>query len=99
MAITKILNINAAEGGNPGSHLKHALSYIQNPDKTNEKVLVGSINCLPETAFEQMMETKKLFGKSGKRQGYHVVISFPPNKNLLPIGVPFASKASEIIIL
>ncbi len=80
MAITKILNINAAEGGNPGIYLKHALSYIQNPDKTNEKVLVGSINCLPETAFEQMMETKKLFGKSGKRQGYHIVISFPPEE-------------------
>jgi len=60
MAITKILNINAASGGNPGIHLKHALSYIQNPDKTNENILVGSINCLPETAFEQMMETKKI---------------------------------------
>ena len=80
MAITKILNINSAEGGNPGIHLKHALSYIQNPDKTNENILVGSINCLPETAFEQMMETKKLFGKSGKRQGYHIVISFPPKE-------------------
>ena len=80
MAITKILNINAASGGNPGIHLKHALSYIQNPDKTNENILVGSINCLPETAFEQMMETKKLFGKSGKRQGYHIVISFPPKE-------------------
>ena len=27
-----------------------------------------------------MMETKKLFGKSGKRQGYHIVISFPPKE-------------------
>ncbi len=77
MAITKILNINAANAGNPAAHLEHAIGYIQNPDKTNEKVLVGSINCLPDTAFMQMMDTKQMFEKSGKRQGYHIVISFP----------------------
>lgn len=71
MAITKILNINEADDRNPGAHLEHAITYIQNPDKTNEKVLVGSINCLPETAFSQMMDTKQVFGKMGKRQGYH----------------------------
>lgn len=38
---------------------------------------MGSINCLPETAFEQMMETKQIFGKMDKRQGYHIIISFP----------------------
>ena len=73
MAITKILNINEADDRNPGAHLEHAITYIQNPDKTNEKVWVGSINCLPETAFSQMMDTKQMFGKTGKRQGYHIV--------------------------
>ena len=76
MAITKILNIKESEGRNPASHLKNALEYIQNPDKTEECVLVGSINCLPDTAFEQMEETKNIFHKTGKRQGYHVIISF-----------------------
>ena len=76
MAITKILNIMGSEGRNPASHLKNALEYIQNPDKTEECVLVGSINCLPDTAFEQMEETKNIFHKTGKRQGYHVIISF-----------------------
>ena len=76
MAITKILNIMESEGRNPASHLKNALEYIQNPDKTEECVLVGSINCLPDTAFEQMEETKNIFHKTGKRQGYHVIISF-----------------------
>ena len=80
MAITKILNINEADDRNPGAHLEHAITYIQNPDKTNEKVLVGSINCLPETAFSQMVDTKQVFGKTGKRQGYHIVISFPPGE-------------------
>ena len=82
MAITKILNIQESDGRNLASHLKNALEYIQNPDKTEECVLVGSINCLPDTAFEQMEETKNIFHKTGKRQGYHVIISFSPEEKV-----------------
>ena len=82
MAITKILNIMESEGRNPASHLKNALEYIQNPDKTEECVLVGGINCLSDTAFEQMEETKNIFHKTGKRQGYHVIISFSPEEEV-----------------
>ena len=82
MAITKILNIQESEGRNPASHLKNALEYIQNPDKTEECVLVGGINCLADTAFEQMEETKNIFHKTGKRQGYHVIISFSPEEKV-----------------
>ena len=80
MAITKILHINEVDMGNPARHLEQALDYIQNPEKTNGNVLVGSINCLPETAFEQMMDTKMTFGKMDKRQGYHIIISFVPGE-------------------
>ena len=82
MAITKILNIMESESRNPASHLKNALEYIQNPDKTEECVLEGSINCLPDTAFEQMEETKNIFHKTGKRQGYDVIISFSPEEKV-----------------
>ena len=82
MAITKILNIMESEGRNPVTHLKNALEYIQNPDKTEECILVGGINCLPDTAFEQMEETKNIFHKTGKRQGYHVIISFSPEEKV-----------------
>lgn len=80
MAITKILHINEVDMGNPARHLEQALDYIQNPEKTNGNVLVGSINCLPETAFEQMMDTKMTFGKMDKRQRYHIIISFVPRE-------------------
>lgn len=80
MAITKIININEVEDRNPAKHLESALEYIQNGDKTEEKILVGSINCLPETAYEQMLDTKQIFGKTNKRQGYHIIISFPPDE-------------------
>ena len=82
MAITKILNINAEDGRNPATHLKAAIDYIQNPDKTECCNLVGSINCSPDTAFEQMMETKQTFGKTDKRQGYHTIISFDPEESV-----------------
>lgn len=82
MAITKILNIQESDGRNPASHLKNALEYIQNPDKTEECVLVGGINCLPDTAFEQIEETKNIFHKTGKRQEYHVIISFSPEEKV-----------------
>ena len=82
MAITKILNIKESKGRNPASHLENALNYIQNPDKTEECVLVGGINCLPDTVFEQMEETKNIFHKTGKRQGYHVIISFSPEEKV-----------------
>lgn len=80
MAITKILHINEVDTGNPARHLEQALDYIQNPEKTNGNVLVGSLNCLPETAFEQMLDTKATFGKMNKRQGYHIIISFVPGE-------------------
>ena len=82
MAITKSLNIKESKGRNPASHLENALQYIQNPDKTEECVLVGSINCLPDTAFEQMVETKNIFHKTDNRQGYHVIISFSPEEKV-----------------
>ena len=50
--------------------------------QTEECVLVGSINCLPDTAFEQMVETKNIFHKTGNRQRYHVIISFSPEEKV-----------------
>ena len=35
-----------------------------------------------DTAFEQMEETKNIFHKTGKRQGYHVIISFSPEEKV-----------------
>ena len=86
MAITKILNIMESEGRNPASHLKNALEYIQNPDKTEECVLVGGINCLPDTAFEQKEETKNIFHKTGnslqKSKTVRMVKTMNTQKNL-----------------
>ena len=99
MAITKILNIHCATGGNPAAHLKNALEYIRNPDKTEQCHLVGSVNCLPDSAFEQMLDTKCVYGKSGKRQGYHVIISFLPDEAVTPEQARFVAEGFMVDVL
>lgn len=83
MAITKIMNIGAGKKGKITNHLKNALDYIMNEAKTESGVLVGGWNCVPKLAFEQMVGTKELYGKTGGRQGYHIVISCPPGEGTL----------------
>ena len=56
--------------------MKQAITYILNGEKTKEKVLTGGWNLQVDKAYEQMMDTKEVFGKSGGRQGYHIIISF-----------------------
>lgn len=95
MAITKIMHMNSEKNRNPAQHLQNALEYIQNPDKTEKLFLVGSVNCLPETAFEQMMDTKKLFQKTDKRQGYHIVLSLKPGEGTPEIAFDMVRRFTE----
>ena len=95
MAITKIMHMNSEKNRNPAQHLQNALEYIQNPDKTEKLFLVGSVNCLPETAFDQMMDTKKLFQKTNKRQGYHIVLSLKPGEGTPEVAFDMARRFTE----
>ena len=76
MAISKILHMKDSGNSFHARHLKRALDYVMNPEKTQGGRLVGAINCQTDMAFEQMMDTKKQFGKTDKRQGYHIILSF-----------------------
>jgi hypothetical protein len=87
--------MNSEKNRNPAQHLQNALEYIQNPDKTEKLFLVGSVNCLPETAFDQMMDTKKLFQKTNKRQGYHIVLSLKPGEGTPEIAFDMARRFTE----
>lgn len=75
MAITKILNINESKQS-PGRYLYQILRYISDPDKTGGEKYIGARGCQWDFAYEQMISTKKLFAKTDKRQGYHIIISF-----------------------
>ena len=76
MAISKILSIADCGKGYSGKHLRQSLDYIVEKNKTGNGIWISSLNCQAEHAYEQMHQTKVMFGKTDKRQGYHLIISF-----------------------
>ena len=80
MAITKILHMKSGNGGANSKHLARCLNYVLNPEKTQNGRLVGAVNCQADKALDQFRETKRLYGKTDKRQGYHIIISFKENE-------------------
>lgn len=90
------------------TRLDSLIKYVMNGDKTDEMKYVSGINCLPETAFEEMNNTKNRFNK-GKEKiiGYHLIQSFAKEDNVTPekahqIGLDYANeifgKDFEIVI-
>lgn len=76
MAISKILYIGDCGAGYSGKHLKQALDYITEPRKTGNGEWIAALNCQKENVYQQMRQTKGIFGKTDQRQGYHLIISF-----------------------
>ena len=44
-------------------NLEAVINYAKNGDKTEHGILVSGLNCLPDSAYAQMMLTKKAFIK------------------------------------
>ena len=83
MAITKLTRLKESPGKNRAEHLKNNLFYICNPDKCRGGVLIGgNAGITPEIIYQTMIENKKLWGKEDGSQGFHYVISFPPELNV-----------------
>ena len=72
MAVTKIKPVK--------STLKKALDYIQNPDKTDGKVLVSSFGCSPETADIEFEFTIAQALNRGNNLAHHLIQSFEPGE-------------------
>ena len=72
MAVTKIKPVK--------STLKKALNYIQNPDKTDGKMLVSSFGCSPETADIEFAFTIAQALDRGNNLAHHLIQSFEPGE-------------------
>ena len=76
MAYIKIFPIKVTD--------KKALDYITNPDKTDEKLLVSSFGCSPETADLEFAMTREQTKKNGMDKGdnlaFHLIQSFKPGE-------------------
>lgn len=95
MAITKMMHMKASSKARIDIHLEHSINYILQPKKLGEANLAGGINCLPEMAYQQMKATKRMFGKTGGRQGYHFVISLKPREGTPEIMYDIAMRFAE----
>ncbi len=60
--------------------LRSVLSYAGKDEKTDQQLFVSGINCTPALAYEQMMATKRRFGKTGGNVAYHGYQSFLTNE-------------------
>lgn len=80
MAVTKLMNIKSSSHG-AGRHLKNAISYIMNPAKTQNGILIGG-NSGTESweVYQTMLGTKSDWEKITGRQGYHFVLSWKPGE-------------------
>ncbi|WP_270652768.1 relaxase/mobilization nuclease domain-containing protein [Blautia massiliensis (ex Durand et al. 2017)] len=95
MAITKMMHMKASGKARIDIHLEHSINYILQSKKLGEANLAGGINCLPEMAYQQMKVTKRMFGKTGGRQGYHFVISLNPGEGTPEIMYDIAMRFAE----
>lgn len=71
------------------SRLDRLIDYAINGEKTENKLYVSGINCMPDTAFYEMTNVKKQFFKTGGIECYHGYQSFVK-------GEVTAEKAHEI---
>ena len=53
-------------------------------DEETQRHLVTGVNCMADTAFQEFMNTKRLYGKTDGRMYYHVIQSFNPEERLSP---------------
>ncbi|MCM1373762.1 MAG: relaxase/mobilization nuclease domain-containing protein [Muribaculum sp.] len=72
MAVTKIKPIK--------STLSQALDYIENPDKTDGKMLISSFGCSYETADIEFGYTLSQALQKGNNLAFHLIQSFEPGE-------------------
>ena len=76
-SITYIRNKDkTTKKGQSAGSLEEAIDYAMNRDKTERSVFEDAIGCVCETAYQDMVATKKRYHKMDGVQGYHLVQSF-----------------------
>ena len=83
MAITKLLRLKECSRGNKAQHLKNNIRYILNPEKTQGGLNIGgNAGVTWDWVYETMVENKRYWHKEDGSQGFHYVISFPPEADV-----------------
>ena len=56
--------------------LRDVINYAKNSNKTEKEYFVTGINCEPDSAYEEMQDTKKYYNKEDKILAFHAYQSF-----------------------
>lgn len=56
--------------------LRNVIEYARNSNKTEREYYVSGINCEPDSAYEEMQDTKKYYNKEDKILAFHAYQSF-----------------------
>lgn len=76
--------MKAAKKGSASSHLRNTIDYILQDWKVARSedgiLLKETQGCFIDHAYEEMIQTKRMYGKEDGRQGYHFILSFKPGE-------------------
>ena len=72
--------IQMSPNGMYARDLKDVIDYARNSDKTEEEYFVTGINCEPQSAYEEMQDTKMYYKKNDKILAFHGYQSFAPGE-------------------
>ena len=80
------VNIMKSKRSQTRAGLAFTLSYCKRDKKTlyEGRKLVSGINCVPESVYHEMMNTKMHYGKTDGRMFYHITQSFHPDEPITP---------------
>lgn len=83
MALVKFI---AATKSQTSGGLWGTLRYCCREEKTayEGRHLVTGVNCVAETAYQEFMNTKRMYDKNDGRMFYHMIQSFKSGENLTP---------------
>ena len=108
MVCIAVVNFISRQKTQTRQGLKALLNYCSKNAKTiyNDRRLVTGINCVAQSAYNEMMNTKLRYKKADGRMYYHLLQSFHPDEKLTPetahkIALRFAEenfKGYEVLI-
>lgn len=82
MPYTKRIPVHAGERG---TGLYNCLEYVRNGDKTEDGILVNSLNCTVEFAEQEFLYIQRKYHKENDdRVAYHVIQSFDIRDDITP---------------
>ena len=71
------------------------IRYVTNPVKTQSQILTAYLNCVPQTAFTQMQQTTRDYGKNQGTQAFHIIQSFAPGEITLELALQLAQEFAQ----